>query len=381
MSAKNKYIAIGLVIALCIVIGIVFVVNADNIADAFKPDPHIVLDKSASGEKRTIMTFDIGSGLTESITVKADAKVYSGAQLPQSRETGSGNYWVMMTEDEAQDEFYDSLVRQFNDIQLRHRFTSDQYVEMVTSFVQTIPYDTVAAVVPQYPVVTAIDKMGDCDETSMLLAGILSHAGYDVALLDFDAVNHMTAGIKTTDGIGYINGYTAIETTQEGWYVSQTDQLSKADVYPIGEGTKTYGSSSQVSSIVNYFNTLDMKWDSIERGVDTTLNRANNLYAQYEQLSNERENVNTQMVELNHQYETTDMPYDTYESQWTSLENRYYTLTQQMNSLWDQYETQYNSYSNTVNSRNDWADIYNTLADAKVCDRAEMYELIKAHPL
>ena len=381
-SRISNYFFIGLIILVILSVGAVLVLCADGITDSFRPDPHIVLDKSQSGEMRTIISFDIGSGKTETVTVKADAQIYSGALSPKSREFNSADYLTMMTLDEAQNEFYDSIVTQFDNIKKKHGFTSDQFVEAVTSFVQTITYDNNAEDDPKYPVVTAIDKFGDCDETSMLLAGILSHAGYDVALLHFGDDKHMTAGIKTPNGEGsYAEGYAVIETTQEGWYVTETTLKSPATVYPIGKGTKTYDAAMEVSQIVSYFKILDDGWDSIENNVDEKLNKANDIYERYKQISEELEGINNQMAELNHQYSSTVMYYEDYESKWKALENRYYSLSQTKSELWEQYKALHDSYSVTLDSRNNWADIYNTLSNAKVCDRANMYQYILAHPL
>ena len=87
------------------------------------------------------------------------------------------------------------------------------------------------------------------------------------------------------------------------------------------------------------------------------------------------------MAELNHQHSAGTMTYEEYSSKWDQFESRYYSLLQTKSRLWEQYNTLHNSYSVTLDSRNDWADIYNTLSRAKVCDRAEMYQYILAHQL
>lgn len=342
-------------------------------------DPHIVLDTSRTGELHATVSFDAGDGITASVTADADAQVYSGAKLPQSLKLVSRDYWVMMTEDPAQDAFYDSLLAQFDAISLRCGFSDERYVEMVASYVQTIPYDLAADDIPQYPVVTAIDRTGDCDEKSMLLAGLLSRAGYDVALLLFVDANHMTAGIRTTDG----SGYAVIETTYEGWMVSETDHDTVPEVFEIGTGTRKYGAVSQVDAILNYTAALDTLLGSgkLEAEADALLATSNRLHAAYEDLAEERDRAGVQMADLNREYETESMPYDVYLSRWTALEDRYDALTQETDAAWTRYEAGYAAYAAAVDAQNGWVDVYDSLVRARVCDRAALYAYIQKHPL
>jgi hypothetical protein len=57
--------------------------------------------------------------------------------------------------------------------------SDDEYLEMIVSFVQQIPYDNDSAGI-RYPVEVIHDQKGDCDEKSILLTGLLSREGYDV---------------------------------------------------------------------------------------------------------------------------------------------------------------------------------------------------------
>lgn len=89
-------------------------------------------------------------------------------------------------------------------------------------FVQSIPYaydkDTKSAEdYPRYPIETLTDNCGDCEDSSILLAGILRELGYDVCLLFYPS--HTAVGLVDKTGmykqtIPY-NGkkYVYIETT------------------------------------------------------------------------------------------------------------------------------------------------------------------------
>ena len=75
------------------------------------------------------------------------------------------------------------------------------------SFVQSIPYekDIVAngcADHWQYPLETLYRNQGDCEDHSILLAGLLRELGYDICLIEFST--HMAVGILDT---GSFSGY------------------------------------------------------------------------------------------------------------------------------------------------------------------------------
>ena len=66
----------------------------------------------------------------------------------------------------------------------------------------------------KFPIETYVDKSGDCADKSLLLAGILSREGYNVALLSFPKESHMAVGV-VCPGADYKNtGYAFVETTQ-----------------------------------------------------------------------------------------------------------------------------------------------------------------------
>lgn len=410
----KPFLIIFVVLLLCVGVAVIVAPNAENIpilndiVDSFIPDPHIVKDKSASGVVRTITEFPAGD-YTESITVIADSKIYSGAKLDKSREISSGNYWAMMTVDKEQDEFYDNLLSQFYIIRDKRNLDSNEFVELLTAYVQSIPYDSVAAVIPQYPVVTAIDEMGDCDEKSMLLAGLLSKAGYDVVLLDFPDDEHMTVGIRTNDDSAYVDGYAVIETTNDVSFVSETDLKTEANIIPIGDGKITYTAGGEVQQILEYLDILDAKWNSIENSVDSSYGKSEDTYSQYLQADNDINQVllqineidkkitsiEQQKIELNKNYDLGMMPYYAYSTKWNSLdsqeasllserkilETKYDSLIVLKNNLWSDYQSDYDNYVNTLSSRNEWANIYNLLAEGKVCDREQLYQFIIENPL
>lgn len=103
-------------------------------------------------------------------------------------------------------------------------------VMCAASFVQSLPYisdkeTTGFDEYVRYPVETLVDMCGDCDDTAVLTAAILSEMGYDCALLEFK--KHVAVGVKGGDGIQgtYFlkNGdkYFYLETTNTGWEIGE----------------------------------------------------------------------------------------------------------------------------------------------------------------
>lgn len=96
------------------------------------------------------------------------------------------------------------------------------------SFVQAIKYvydidSTGKEEFPKYPLETLYDFGGDCEDTSILLVGILRELNFGTCLLDYD--DHVAIGIMGEDSItgSYfeIDGkkYFYVESTGEGWTV------------------------------------------------------------------------------------------------------------------------------------------------------------------
>ena len=86
----------------------------------------------------------------------------------------------------------------------------------MTVFVQSLPYDTKSGVLdspPRFPVETFVDGTGNCEDKSVLLAGLLSREGYDVVLFLFLPEHHIALGIRNSSYSFQDTGYTYIETT------------------------------------------------------------------------------------------------------------------------------------------------------------------------
>lgn len=201
---------------------------------------------------------------TVAISVPIDAAVYEGARTADKNahlyeeledEEWLSEYYRAFVFDEHLDPLFADLGDAFASVRSEQSLDDDEYLELMAVFVQSIPYQSSDVVIePKFPVETVAEGRGDCDDKSILLAGLLAGEGYDVALLYFEPEKHMAVGVKA-DGCSYgSTGYAFIETTNvsyvgivpaemQGGVVLTSDPL----VIGVGEGTKAYGRCDQTA--------------------------------------------------------------------------------------------------------------------------------------
>ena len=133
------------------------------------------------------------------------------------------------------DEYINTIIRKFNLIALETHLTEEDKVNLVISFVQSLPY-TVDSVTtsfdeyPRYPLETLVDDGGDCEDTSILTASLLKAMNYDVILIA--PPEHMAVGVSLDSYGSYWEidsvKYFYLETTGEGWQIGEyPDDLEK----------------------------------------------------------------------------------------------------------------------------------------------------------
>lgn len=95
-------------------------------------------------------------------------------------------YYKAFIFDPHQKDIFKAIIRQLDLYSWRDE---NRFVELATSFVQNIPYDYDKyynkSGNTRFPVEVLVDNKGVCGEKSLLLAGILAYAGYDVVLFEF----------------------------------------------------------------------------------------------------------------------------------------------------------------------------------------------------
>jgi hypothetical protein len=214
--------------------------------------------------------------LNYSFTIEVPNSLYEGAKLSgKSARVPAGiqdawlaGYYKAFALDPSQTKIYQTLLSQFRRIRNERNLNSDEYLELLTAYVQSLPYDadklSSIEIAPRFPIETIVDGTGICSDKSLLLAGLLSHEGYAVSVLQFGKENHLTVGLPAPDGYDFAGcGQTVVETTAisyighpAGEYASTT---SRPKVFPIGHGTRRYDCIREVAKILATLSSLNEK--------------------------------------------------------------------------------------------------------------------------
>ncbi len=377
-------------------------------------NPHIYLDDSYTGTLTAEYTFPFKDS-SVTLVISVPASTYHGAG-----NTGSKNipytkiltleYYNNIINDPLQEEMYAQILDQTDNFRSSWDLTDDEYVELLATFVQSIPYTTIE--VYRYPVETVIDKFGDCDDKSRLLAGLLTRAGYDAVLLVFEEESHAVVGIKTTDTTAYpdTGGYAILETTSLSYVTDGSftfEDGTSLKITPVvitaGKGTKTYNAGYQVNAILAYrekaaemIDRLSLttvsntrKLETMEETMIQYETRLNSLavlmdakLSAYDSYIDQANVVTSQQNKLNRDYTSNKITYAEYVQQWDILEaehaellaaaneardeytayhTQYETLYAEYQAYFSTYTNTYSTYSITVNEQNRYVDIYNLI--------------------
>lgn len=126
-----------------------------------------------------------------------------------------------------------------------------QTANLIVKFVQYIPYRVDVGEYPRFPIETLIDFKGDCEDSAILLAAILSYLGYDVLLVSPPGHMAVAVACSNCEGTYYTQDgqrYFYIETTDESWPIGRIpDQYANKDakIYAV---TNTTDSGSMLAS-------------------------------------------------------------------------------------------------------------------------------------
>lgn len=250
---------------------VIFVLAAFFLAGVFFPKDLVVtprINPVVSGQPPIVITstYPFQNGKT-TISLSINGSVYEGAKNADKSVTIIGNIssniWIpdcyrAMVNDPAQEPIYQDLLSGFRKIKSERNLDSDEYMELIAVYVQSLKYETREENPAKFPVETVADQAGDCDDKSLLLAGLLSREGYSVALFSFGPENHMALGVGSDDCRYKNTNYTFLETTNLSYIGIVTEKLgntvslqSDPIIIPIGEGTKTYTSCTDTQYIHN----------------------------------------------------------------------------------------------------------------------------------
>jgi hypothetical protein len=211
------------------------------------------------------------------------------------------DYYRAFVDTPHQDPFYAELLQGFRSIRREHQYSDDEYLELLTVFVQSLPYDNEAAAhpdtLPRFPVETIVDGTGDCDDKSVLLAGHLSREGYNVSLLLFIPEHHMAVGVPG-DRMQYRDtGYIFVETTDVSFMGDVPRELNQSVKYVppgqvpektpitslplvirVGSGSKIFTSAEKTEYILLQKRAVDARIALLRAHLETTPLESPSLY-------------------------------------------------------------------------------------------------------
>jgi hypothetical protein len=200
-----------------------------------------------------------GYSWTLSLSIPDTLYDYYGAK--ERIETDDYSVYVTHPDD---DDYLDTIVREFNRIALEEGYTEEEKVNLVITFVQSLPYtsDSVTTAFdeyPRYPIETLVEYGGDCEDTSILTAAFLNALYYDVVLIS--PPEHMAVGIGI-DAYGTyweLDGekYFYLETTGEDWEIGEMP--------PEFEGGSAYVYEMEPTPIITH------DWQATIQGTRLTL--------------------------------------------------------------------------------------------------------------
>jgi hypothetical protein len=268
MQRLEKTLAILIIILLAITLGAGCIFSPQSVVV-----PHIEVGTDNSAPINVTSTFQFeNSQITLSLPV--DAAVYQAAKSTDTSVSVYGNVtdrvwttdsYMEMINDPVQDPMYTDLITQFRKLRDDMGLSSDEYLELMAIYIQSLPYESRPGGSAKYPVETVVEGKGDCADKSLLLAGLLSREGYKVAVFTFTPENHMALGVGSPDTLYKDTGYAYLETTNLSFVGIPPTELeggvvltSEPMVIQVGNGTTEYTSGAE-TSYINEMSTLSQQ--------------------------------------------------------------------------------------------------------------------------
>lgn len=253
-------------------------------------------------------------------------------------------------------DFFDALIKQLRYIKITERLSDEEYLEYLVTFVQQIPYNSPEGNT-RFPVEVIYDGMGDCDEKSMLLMGLLEKSGYDTALLLFPKLGHAVCGIKivpqgdvgfTTYSADDGRKYLYIEATTPYYIGLYPESFANTDVLviPLSDGGMPYTKYNYVAYIV------DSK-KKIEKRIDYFKTTLDGWYDELEEMKYRLINYK--------QYYSTQLEYDT-------AYQRYKNRVDEYNKYFEYYQKNIEVWNEIVDRPYDVEGVRRTIFNSKVND-------------
>ena len=165
------------------------------------------------------------------VNIDIDVEMYQHYCEVKRTFTIFGGHMAVYINDENNKALMEDIANQIREQCNEYGYDEDQAIIEAINFVQSIPYELDIdskgeEEYSKYPIETLYEENGDCEDTSMLLAGILKAMVYDVVFFWYLS-GHMAVGVKV-DGMDegrYFEyegeRYYYIETTATGWEMGE----------------------------------------------------------------------------------------------------------------------------------------------------------------
>jgi len=265
MSNQSIMIFIGLVLI------IIFILSANVISGIIFPEESAITPQTFQ-EPVTIQSHPIVVSHTfpfekamVSFSVSVNASVLEEIQkngrissifYNNSGSVGIADGYRAMVMDPVQEQIFYDLLEELRTVRRIQDLSDDEYLELMAIYVQSLRYESIERSPVKFPAETISDSAGDCDDKSLLLAGLLAREGYSVALLSFGPEAHMAIGIGSDDYHYKKTGYAFLETTNYSFVGVPTDSLgsnltlnSDPVIIVISSGKKLYSSGNDTRYI------------------------------------------------------------------------------------------------------------------------------------
>jgi len=223
--------------------------HLDELSGSTLPDPSV----SGFHERRFTQR---AHGLQTEFTLSVPKAPY---QYYKNRpRTGAYGAYISDRFDDTSIRSLANTIQNFGD---ENDLSARQTVDLAIAWIQGMEYTqdkpaTGYNEYPKYPFETLVDRGGDCEDTSILLASVLQAMGYGVVLLKLPQASHMAVGAAGEDAIegAYYEHegqkYYYVETTGSGWQVGE-----------VPPDVKQQGANAEILE-VNTSPSLALEWNS-----------------------------------------------------------------------------------------------------------------------
>jgi hypothetical protein len=291
-----------------------------------------------------------------------------------------------------QDKKDDTASRVVRDIEaegLKNNLSPDEMLELVISFVQSIPYDGakyaamtsspdhVEASWPRFPYEVLYDDTGICTDKSLLTVALVDELHYGTALFSFDKEEHMVPAIECTSQYSsYASGYCFTEVTNTGFKIgdSSIDELdsgralTKAAIHHADSGMPATVGALPFQDFHVYGKKDGKTYAGIVETV-TTMDRIGTLKADIDARGAELESAKKAYqdleVSVNADKQEADAAYSQHLAARDASSYRRYTQKfDQYNAAYGEYEKKIKLYNSQVDEYNNMIDEYNSLINS-----------------